>query len=200
MPAEAWEAVKGTIRQLYLEERKPLKDVIQVMADRHGFQATYVLIPPCLLGSPLTCCSPKMYKTRFSQWGFVKNNTEDEVKKLLSMKFQRDARGKVTEFVRNGRVINLSTYLKRKGVTEYELVNFEGGSLDLPTYVKCRTPTPPPVPGYLRSPELLRTQDGVVGNLRKAFLQCRQLAIDTRTVVGWSTVMVWGAGSSELLY
>ena len=36
--------MKGTIRQLYLEERKPLKEVIQVMADRHGFQATYVPI------------------------------------------------------------------------------------------------------------------------------------------------------------
>lgn len=47
MPAEAWEAVKGTIRQLYLEERKPLKEVIQVMADQHGFQATYVLIRHC---------------------------------------------------------------------------------------------------------------------------------------------------------
>ena len=95
-----------------------------------------------------------MYKTRFSQWGFVKNNTEDEVKKLLSMKFQRDARGKVTEFVRNGRVINLGTYLKRKGVTEYDLVDFETPA-DLPAYVRCRTPTPPPVPGYLRSPDLL---------------------------------------------
>lgn len=182
VPAEAWEAVKGTIRHLYLEERKPLKEVIQVMAEQHNFQAT-----------------PKMYKTRFSQWGFVKNNTEDEVKKLLSMKFQRDARGKVTEFVRNGRVINLGTYLKRKGVTEYDLVDFETPA-DLPTYVRCRTPTPPPIPGYLRSPDLLRAQETVVGNIRKAFLQCRQSELDTKTTVGWSTIMVWGAGSSELLY
>ena len=53
VPAEAWEAVKGTIRQLYLEERKPLKEVIQVMAEQHGFQATYVpypLSPPRHLG------------------------------------------------------------------------------------------------------------------------------------------------------
>lgn len=42
VPVEAWEAVKGTIRHLYLEERKPLKEVIQVMAEQHNFQATYV--------------------------------------------------------------------------------------------------------------------------------------------------------------
>ncbi|SPN98764.1 uncharacterized protein DNG_01805 [Cephalotrichum gorgonifer] len=182
VPVEAWEAVKPTIRHLYLEERKPLKEVIRVMAENHGFQAT-----------------PKMYKTRFSQWGFVKNNTEEEVKKLLSMKFQRDARGKVTEFVRNGRVINLGTYLKRKGVTEYDLVDFETPA-DLPAYVRCRTPTPPPVPGYLRSPDLLRAQEAVVGNIRKAFLHCRQSELDTKSTVGWSTIMLWGAGSSELLY
>jgi hypothetical protein len=139
-----------------------------------------------------------MYKTRFSQWGFVKNNTEDEVKRLLSMKFQRDAEGKVSEFVRNGRIVNLGTYLKRKGVTEYDLVDFETPA-QLPSYVKCRTPTPPPAPGYLRSPDLLRAQETVVGNMRKAFLHCRQFEVETNKVVGWSALMVWGAGSSEML-
>jgi hypothetical protein len=140
-----------------------------------------------------------MYKTRFSQWGFVKNNTEEEVKRLLSMKFQRDAEGKVSEFVRNGRVVNLGTYLKRKGVTEYDLVDFETPA-DLPSYVRCRTPTPPPAPGYLRSPDLLRAQETVVGNMRKAFLHCRQFEVETDRNVGWASIMLWGAGSSEMLY
>ncbi|KAG6036952.1 hypothetical protein E4U41_005378 [Claviceps citrina] len=181
VPAEAWEQLKGTIRTLYLEERKPLKEVMSIMADKYGFQAT-----------------PKMYKTRFSQWGFVKNNTEEEVKRLLSMKFQRDAEGKVSEFVRNGRVVNLGTYLKRKGVTEYDLVDFELPA-DLPAHVRCRTPTPPPTPGYLRSPDLLRAQEFVVGNLRKAFLHCRQFEVETDAHIGWPITMVWGAGSSDLL-
>jgi hypothetical protein len=139
-----------------------------------------------------------MYKTRFSQWGFVKNNTEDEVKRLLSMKFQRDAEGKVSEFVRNGRVVNLGTYLKRKGVTEYDLVDFETPA-DLPAHVRCRTPTPPPAPDYLRSPDLLRAQELVVGNMRKAFLHCRQFEVETDTHISWPSTMVWGAGSSDLL-
>lgn len=139
-----------------------------------------------------------MYKTRFSQWGFVKNNTEEEVKRLLSMKFQRDAEGKVSEFVRNGRVVNLGTYLKRKGVTEYDLVDFELPA-DLPAHVRCRTPTPPPAPGYLQSPDLVRAQELVVANMRKAFLHCRQLELESDAQVGWPVTMVWGAGSSDLL-
>ncbi|KAK5995906.1 hypothetical protein PT974_04324 [Cladobotryum mycophilum] len=178
VPAEAWEQYKTTIRSLYLEERKPLKEVMSVMAEKYGFQAT-----------------PKMYKTRFSQWGFVKNNTEDEVKRLLSMKFQRDAEGKVSEFVRNGRVVNLGTYLKRKGVTEYDLVDFELPA-DLPAHIRCRTPTPPPA---LKSPDLLRAQELVVGNMRKAFLHCRQFEVETDSQVGWPSTMHWGAWSSELL-
>ena len=139
-----------------------------------------------------------MYKTRFSQWGFVKNNTEDEVKRLLSMKFQRDAEGKVSEFVRNGKVVNLGTYLKRKGVTEYDLIDFELPA-DLPAHVRCRTPTPPLESGYLRSPDLLRAQETVIGNMRKAFLHCRQFEVETEAQVGWPSIMVWGAGSSDLL-
>ncbi|RDA90599.1 hypothetical protein CP533_6926 [Ophiocordyceps camponoti-saundersi (nom. inval.)] len=181
VPAEAWEQFKSTIRTLYLDERRPLKEVMAIMAEKYNFQAT-----------------PKMYKTRFSQWGFVKNNTEDEVKRLLSMKFQRDAEGKVSEFVRNGRVVNLGTYLKRKGVTEYDLIDFELPA-DLPAHVKCRTPTPPPAPDYLRSPDLLRAQELVVGNMRKAFLHCRQVEVETELQVGWPMTMVWGADSSDLL-
>ncbi|KAK1978880.1 hypothetical protein LZ30DRAFT_199071 [Colletotrichum cereale] len=180
VPAEAWESFKLTIRHLYLEERRPLKEVMQIMNDQYGFQAT-----------------PKMYKTRFSQWGFVKNNTEDEVKRLLSMKFQRDAEGKVSEFVRNGRVVNLGTYLKRKGVTEYDLVDFETPA-QLPSYVRCRTPTPPPAPGYLRSPDLIRAQETIVGNMRKAFLHCRQFEVETDRQIGWTSIMLWGAGSSDM--
>ena len=139
-----------------------------------------------------------MYKTRFSQWGFVKNNTEDEVKRLLSMKFQRDAEGKVTEFMRNGKVVNLGTYLKRKNKTEYDLIDFEMGGA-LPEHIRCRTPTPPPATGYLRSPDLLRAQELVVGNMRKAFLQCRQWEVETNNQVSWSVTMAWGARSIELL-
>lgn len=37
---EAWEYYKDIIRCLYLDERKPLKEVIAVMIEKHGFTAT----------------------------------------------------------------------------------------------------------------------------------------------------------------
>ena len=120
------------------------------------------------------------------------------MKRLLAMKFQRDAEGKVSEFVRNGKIVNLGTYLKRKGVTEYDLVDFESAS-DLPSHIRCRTPTPPPAPEYLQSPDLLRAQELVVASSRKAFLQCRQCEVEMEKQIDWQSVMVWGAPSSELL-
>ncbi|KAM0598771.1 hypothetical protein ACHAPH_005453 [Verticillium nonalfalfae] len=154
------------------------------MNERHGFQAT-----------------PKMYKTRFTQWGFAKNNTENEVKHLLSMKFERDAEGKVSEFIRNGKVVNLATYLKRKGVTEYDLVDFETTSR-LPAHVRCRTPSPPPspAPGYLRSPDLIRAQEILVGNMRKTLIHCQQIESRNPFQNGWSSLLLWGAESSGMLY
>ncbi|KAM0283287.1 hypothetical protein ACHAQH_002583 [Verticillium albo-atrum] len=152
------------------------------MEEQHNFEAT-----------------PKMYKTRFSQWGFVKNNTEDEVKLLLSTKFERDAKGKVSEFIRNGKVVNLATYLKRKGVTEYDLVDFEATS-QLPSHIRVRTPSPPPAPSYLRSPDLIRAQEILVINMRKALTHCQQNESNSHHQQGWTSLLLWGAGSSDILY
>lgn len=40
VPAEAWEGYKSTIHDLYLEQRKPLKEVMTIMAEQYNFQAT----------------------------------------------------------------------------------------------------------------------------------------------------------------
>lgn len=37
---QVWEEHKDVIKQLYLDERRPLRDVMTVMAQKHGFQAT----------------------------------------------------------------------------------------------------------------------------------------------------------------
>ncbi|EGY23200.1 uncharacterized protein VDAG_04638 [Verticillium dahliae VdLs.17] len=159
-----------------------------------SIQPYAVRMPPTL-----TKASPKMYKTRFSQWGFVKNNTEDEVKMLLSTKFERDAEGKISEFTRNGKVVNLATYLRRKGVTEYDLVDFETAS-ELPSHIRVRTPSPPPAPGYLRSPDLIRAQEILVINMRKALMHCQQNDRSDAHQHGWASLLLWGAGSSHMLF
>jgi hypothetical protein len=37
---EDWEPFRARIRQLYLEEDRPLKDVMAIMERDHGFKAT----------------------------------------------------------------------------------------------------------------------------------------------------------------
>ncbi|KAK8005912.1 hypothetical protein PG991_012209 [Apiospora marii] len=54
-PAEIWETHKAHLHHLYIQQGKSLKQIQQIMAQR-GFNA-----------------SDKMYKDRFSKWGFRKN-------------------------------------------------------------------------------------------------------------------------------
>lgn len=115
-----------------------------------------------------------MYKARFKQWGFVKNNTEKVVSQILKTKFQRDAAGKLSQFTRNGKDVNLQNYLQRKGMTEYDLVDLSAGvAADTLVHVRCRTP-PLDLPGDLRLPDRLRFQDSLVMSFKRAFLLWRQ--------------------------
>lgn len=113
-----------------------------------------------------------MYKARFKQWGFVKNNTEKVVSQILRTKFERDAAGKLSQFTRNGKNVNLQNYLQRKGLTEYDLVDFHPAADVLP-HVRCRTP-PFDIPEDLRLPDRLRFQDTLVLSFKRAFLLWRQ--------------------------
>lgn len=122
----------------------------------------------------LTVSSQRMYKARFKQWGFVKNNTEKVVSQILKTKFQRDAAGKLSQFTRNGKDVNLQNYLQRKGMTEYDLVDFSTGvAEDSLVHVRCRTP-PLDLPEDLRLPDRLRFQDSLVMSFKRAFLLWRQ--------------------------
>ncbi|KAG8161107.1 hypothetical protein KVR01_009371 [Diaporthe batatas] len=165
--SDVWERHKPTIQKLYIEEGKPLREVIRTMETEHKFPATQ-----------------RMYKARFKQWGFVKNNTEKVVSQILKTKFQRDAAGKLSQFTRNGKDVNLQNYLQRKGMTEYDLVDLStgaGAGADTPSsslaHVRCRTPPPPDPPGPgrdLRLPDRLRFQDSLVASFKRAFLLWRQ--------------------------
>lgn len=113
-----------------------------------------------------------MYKARFKQWGFVKNNTEKVVSQILRTKFERDAAGKLSQFTRNGKDVNLQNYLQRKGLTEYDLVDFQANNGGL-IQVRCRTP-PLGVPEDLRLPDRLRFQDTFVMAFKRSYLLWRQ--------------------------
>ncbi|KAI1335358.1 Clr5 domain-containing protein [Xylariaceae sp. FL0016] len=53
---EDWDCYQETIRRLYLDEKRPLKDVVVIMETEYGFRAT-----------------AKMYKTRLAKWKMLKN-------------------------------------------------------------------------------------------------------------------------------
>lgn len=142
-----------------------------------------------------------MYKARFKQWGFVKNNTEKVVSQILRTKFERDAEGKLSQFTRNGKDVNLQNYLQRKGLTEYDLVDFTGvvaaaaaqGNVDPATalaHVRCRTP-PTDLPQNLRLPDRLRFQDTLVMTFKRAFLLWRQEEMDTTFGQFQPSVFTW---------
>lgn len=146
--SKVWEDHKDKIRQLYLEQSKPLREVIETMASTYNFHAT-----------------EKMYKIRIKHWGFAKNNTRKDVGRMLKARFVREAMGKRSEFIRNGRAVDIDDYLRRKGLTEYDVVDLDGPAEDALRAVRCRTP---PGPERLALPERLRHQEGYVLAMRRA--------------------------------
>ncbi|KAI1080723.1 hypothetical protein F5B20DRAFT_92610 [Whalleya microplaca] len=139
---QEWESRKSEIRRLYLEENRPLKEVMTIMRQK-GFRATV-----------------RMYKSRFDKWGFSKNNSKKDVVTMLQVQRQRSAVGKRTTFQRNGKEVTIDAYLKRKGITQYELL--EPGMVEtLPENMRCLTP-PPEGPRLLQSPGSLSLQELVL--------------------------------------
>ncbi|KAJ3548617.1 hypothetical protein NM208_g924 [Fusarium decemcellulare] len=70
-----------------------------------------------------------MYKTRFSRWGFKKNNSSHEVRQMVSTKLRRETQGKQSEFIRNGKQTLLVA--ARRPPPDPELLLEQPGSLHL---------------------------------------------------------------------
>ena len=64
-----WETHRPTIKRLYLDEDKPLKDVIAIMQRDYDHKATV-----------------KMYKNRITKWGLEKNFKANEMKAIARKK------------------------------------------------------------------------------------------------------------------
>ncbi|KAI1383734.1 uncharacterized protein F4822DRAFT_417403 [Hypoxylon trugodes] len=137
---DVWEAHKAEISRLYLDENKRLKDVMEIMESQWGFRA-----------------SQKMYKTKLTQWKFFKNNRQADVANLLYLQRHRLAIGKESTFHRNGKPIDVEAYMRRRGISAFDLVEVADSSDLPPTIVRCRTP--PSVPRPLDPPDDLRLKE-----------------------------------------
>ncbi|CCC09541.1 unnamed protein product [Sordaria macrospora k-hell] len=127
---EEWEMWKKTITHLYLSEKRKLRDVREVMIQKHGFRATI-----------------HQYKIRLQQWGLEKNNKESDMRFMSTKAAQRAAQGKKSAFRVRGREISqaeLDRYWHRKHHGHQKASSPGGGEdIDLsnmPDEIECYTP------------------------------------------------------------
>ncbi|KUJ16359.1 uncharacterized protein LY89DRAFT_782627 [Mollisia scopiformis] len=120
-----WDRHRPLIKQLYLEENKKLKEVMDIMK-QHGFKAT-----------------TKMYKDRITKWGLDKKNKERDMLAIVRKKRERDAIGKDTSFRVRDQPVSMEqvwNYLERK-----KTIRIQEGSAPLtPPEISWRTPSPIP--------------------------------------------------------
>ena len=126
--SDLWEIHRPTIKKLYLDEGRTLKDVMAIMRQDYGHKATV-----------------KMYKNRFTMWNFGKNNRAKEMEAIARKKLERDALGKASVFQIRGQQIEIRDvfkYFKRRGYKSLEEVvardNISGAET-LPD-IGCSTP------------------------------------------------------------
>ncbi|KAK7752870.1 hypothetical protein SLS62_005212 [Diatrype stigma] len=155
---QVWESHKAEIEEIYMKQNKSLKQLMDIMKDKNGFKAT-----------------PRMYKSKFEQWGFAKNNKSKDVAMMLRLQRERDAAGKHTAFQRHGKMVDIHTYMRRKGISSGDLVVQSGDiSADLPEYLRCLTPPPAePQPQHMTLPDHLHAQEILVSCFRDLTLGWR---------------------------
>ncbi|KAM0558215.1 hypothetical protein ACHAPJ_004900 [Fusarium lateritium] len=128
IPSSEWEKKRPVITKLYQEEKRPLKEVMEVLKREHGFTATV-----------------KMYKSRIWKWGLDKKLKSDEVLAILIAKTERDSQGKASEFTIRGQPVdldNINRYIRRNPGL---VARFRAGvvpSIQTTIEVQCRTPSP----------------------------------------------------------
>lgn len=107
-PSE-WETQKSTIRRLYVDEEKTVKDV-QTFLGRTDFVVTQ-----------------KQLKDRIKKWGFdIKNIKTDDMKAIARLRAKRKTEGKESTFRVNKQPVNerkVDRFLKRHNISENDLLS-----------------------------------------------------------------------------
>ncbi|KUJ10075.1 uncharacterized protein LY89DRAFT_740473 [Mollisia scopiformis] len=107
--ATQWEAQKTNVERLYIEEDRPLKEVIQILAREFGFQA-----------------SEKQLKSRLPKWGFdTKNLKGDIMVQLARAKAKRKLENKESSFRVSKKTVDdqkIERYLRRHEITDEDLL------------------------------------------------------------------------------
>ncbi|KPM37279.1 hypothetical protein AK830_g9290 [Neonectria ditissima] len=128
IPSSEWEKKRPIITRLYQEEKKPLKEVMEILERDHNFTATV-----------------KMYKSRIWKWGLDKKLKGDEVLAILILRTEREAQGKPSEFTIRGQPVdldNINRYIRRNPSLVARFRAGEVPSIQTTLEVQCHTPSP----------------------------------------------------------
>ena len=125
---DIWETHRSTIKRLYLDDNKTLKDVMAIMERDYDHKATV-----------------KMYKSRINKWGLDKNCKAKEMKAIARKKVERDAIGKASLFQIRGRQVDIEEVLrhfKRKRYQSLEemVARDKSPEARTPSDIDCLTP------------------------------------------------------------
>ncbi|KAL0768845.1 hypothetical protein CaCOL14_008153 [Colletotrichum acutatum] len=140
---EVWDCHRSIITKLYQDDKRPLKQVKQIMERDYSLNAT-----------------ERMYKTRLRSWGLEKKLKESEVLYMAQLKREREAMGKKTDFyIRNQQVDweRVARYLERRPDLRYKLRNYAQTPANAGLDIICRTPSPSlELPAFIGGPLELR--------------------------------------------
>ncbi|OTA98171.1 hypothetical protein M426DRAFT_17686 [Hypoxylon sp. CI-4A] len=135
--ADDWATQRDLITIMW-DENRTLKEIMQVMQEKHQFFATV-----------------RMYKARFQKWGIEKKIKAEEAVEIFRQQTARAAAGKPTVAYIRGRRIDpdrLQRYRYRaaplisKKIMRAEKGSEEDASAARMSQVVCRTPSPSPSP------------------------------------------------------
>ncbi|KAK2595679.1 hypothetical protein N8I77_002879 [Diaporthe amygdali] len=156
-----WSKHMPTIKQLYIEEDKTLKEVMGIMEKEHNFIAT-----------------ARMYKIRLKKWGYTKNVSvkSEEIEPLLRLldeaESKGDARATSSEVqLATGRVVGLdrlAAHLRRKAQRQQHNLAVDTraasqASTSLTRYRRGESPSP--VSLAINSPEMYRISEIVFADV-----------------------------------
>jgi hypothetical protein len=105
---EQWETHKHFLRWLYIVQGMILKDIVAAMRTERNFHAT-----------------EKMYKSRFSRWGFAKHNNLKNMEKIARCIVQGGHNNTNATFTINGKSVTTQEvvrYFRRRGLKSLKVV------------------------------------------------------------------------------
>jgi hypothetical protein len=77
IPTDQWDAKRPIITKLYQEEKRPLKEVMDILEKEHGFTATCVSSLPLTLFVPRWNCGPTHEPNQTAKLPLGHSNSND---------------------------------------------------------------------------------------------------------------------------